>query len=297
MPLGFFEPGRRMTARPAPPSWFPIAFGLSILYLPSFIDFSRTIWRSEEQWHSPLILLVSAWYFWRLREHWLTGPGSAPTAAGSGWGLLCFGLLLYVAGRSQEIIVFEVGSLIPVLAGTLAIQSGWPAVRALWFPLLFLAFATPMQGALIYTLTGPLKQSVSELAEILLHLAGYPIGRSGVVLTIGQYQLLVADACSGLNSMFSLSALGLFYIYRKGHRHWPRNAILLASVLPTAFLANVVRVALLALVTYHFGDAAGQNFLHNFAGMLLFFIALAILFLIDSLLNLVPQWRAERVKP
>ncbi len=280
-----------------PQAWIPVAFGLLILYLPSIIDFSRTLWRSEEQWHSPLVLLVSAWYFWSLRAHWLAAPdtpqGSAPA---SGWAALLLGLLLYVAGRSQEIFVFEIGSMIPVLAGSLAIMRGWPVARVLWFPLLFLAFATPTQGALIYTLTGPLKQSVSELAEIMLHVAGYPIGRSGVVLTIGQYQLLVADACSGLNSMFSLSALGLFYIYRRGHQSWQRNALLLACVLPTAYLSNVVRVAILALVTYHFGDAAGQNFLHNFAGMMLFLIALSILFSVDLLLSLIPAWRPKQAR-
>lgn len=282
-----------MTER-APPleTWLPVGVGLLALYLPSFVEFSQTIWQTEEQWHAPLILLVSTWYFWRLRAAWLPDASAAQRPAPlAGWPLLLFGLLLYVAGRTQEILLFEIGSMMPILAGTLLIQRGWPAVRNLWFPLLFLAFMIPTQGALVYTLTGPLKQSVSMTAENLLHAAGYPIGRSGVVLTIGQYQLLVADACSGLNSMFSLSALGLFYVYRMGHRSLWRNLVLLACVLPTAYLANVARVALLALITYRFGDAAGQSFVHNFAGGVLFLAALLILFAIDGLLSLIPQRR------
>lgn len=285
-----------MTERAATPlqTWLPVAVGLLALYLPSVIEFSQTIWQSEEQWHAPLVLLVSLGYFWNLRACWLPEDDRQRRAPATGWALLLVGLLFYVAGRAQEIIMFEIGSMIPVIAGTLLIQRGWQAVRGVWFPLLFLSFVIPTQGALVYTLTGPLKQSVSIAAESLLHAGGYPIGRSGVVLTIGQYQLLVADACSGLNSMFSLSALGLFYIYRMGHASPWRNAVLLASVLPTAYFANVARVALLALVTYHFGDAAGQSFLHNFAGMVLFLTALLILFALDGLLGLLPQRRGKK---
>src|SRR5207344_1473437 len=100
----------------------------------------------------------------------------------------------------------------------------------------------------------------SSAAENILHAAGYPIGRTGVVLIVGQYQLLVADACSGLNSMFSLSALGFLYLYLMRRASVLHNALIVASILPIAFAANIVRVLVLILVTYHFGDAAGQGF-------------------------------------
>ena len=48
-------------------------------------------------------------------------------------------------------------------------------------------------------------------------------------------------------------------------------------IMPIAFCANVVRVMILVLVTYHFGDEAGQGFVHGFAGMVLFMVALALI--------------------
>ena len=57
--------------------------------------------------------------------------------------------------------------------------------------------------------------------------------------------------------------------------------------MPLAALANVVRVIVLVLVTYHLGDEAGQGFLHGAAGMVLFVIALALLFVEDKLLGYV----------
>jgi exosortase len=118
----------------------------------------------------------------------------------------------------------------------------------------------------------------------LLYGVGYPIAQSGVVISIGQYQLLVADACSGLHSMFSLAALGTLFMYIMGRKSRVHNAIMLASIIPIAFIANICRVIVLVLVTYHLGDAAGQGFLHGTAGFVLMGIALVIFFALDTVL-------------
>lgn len=264
--------------------WPPVIAGLLVLYVPTFYDLATTLWQQDDYAHGPIILAIIVWLIWRKREALLVVPVN--TAPVPGFGLLVVGLLLYAVGRSQDIIMFEVGALAPILAGVLLVARGWAGVRALWFPLLFIVFLVPLPGFFVDALTVPLKQNVSVIAEELLYTAGYPIARNGVVLTIGQYQLLVADACSGLNSMFSLSALGLLYLHLMRYRSWLHNGLILASILPIAFCANIVRVIILILVTYHFGDAAGQSFLHGFAGMLLFVIALTILFGFDALLRL-----------
>jgi exosortase len=139
-------------------------------------------------------------------------------------------------------------------------------------------------------LTGPLKNQVSVLAENILYWVGYPIARNGVVLSIGPYQLLVADACSGLNSMFSLSALGLFYTYLVQRAGWAHNTILLSSIIPIAFFANVIRVMLLVLMTYYFGDEVGQGFAHKASGMALFMVALTSFLVLDSMIGRLLKW-------
>jgi len=113
----------------------------------------------------------------------------------------------------------------------------------------------------------------------------YPIARTGVILSIGQYQMEVANACSGLNSMYSLSAIGILYLYLMRHTSVQRNVILVASLWPIAFLANIIRVIALVLITYYFGDAAGQGFFHGFAGIALFSIAIGMFFVLDYLVG------------
>lgn len=109
------------------------------------------------------------------------------------------------------------------------------------------------------------------------------MARNGVVITVGQYRLLVADACSGLHSILSLSALGSLFIYLMGRNGLLHNLLMAASILPVAFAANLVRVLLLALLTFHFGDATGRM-LHELAGITVFLTALGLLFGLDALL-------------
>jgi len=265
-------------------SLWPILIGLAALYLPTYYKLATTIWQGEDQAHGPVILAAVLFIVWQKRDC-LTGEVQGRDNPIAGWLLLLFGLLLNVLGRSQGVMIFEIGSQIPVLVGILLIARGIFAVRALWFPLLFLVFMIPLPGMLVDVVTGPLKQEISELAEMMLYWAGYPIARSGVTLSIGPYQLLVADACSGLNSMFSLSAIGLLYLYIMQYRSWIRNGVLIASLLPIAFVANTVRVIILVLVTYYLGDEVGQGFLHKFAGALLFVFSLLFLFALDGVLG------------
>ena len=272
-------------------SWLSALLGLLALYLPTCHSLAHGLWSSEEQAHGPIVLVVALWLLWQRRGQLLQLPAKPAPLAGS-LALLC-GCLLYAIGRSQDILIFEVGSQIPVLAGLLLLEWGWRAVRLCAFPLFFLIFMVPLPGAFVDAATASLKQHVSIIAESLLYGAGYPIARSGVTLTIGQYQLLVADACSGLHSMFSLSAMGLLYFYLIRHSSIARNLILIAAILPMAFAANIVRVMALVLITYHFGNDAAQGFVHSFAGILLFIVALLGLMALDSLLGLVFKDKRE----
>jgi exosortase B len=260
--------------------WLPVVAGLLILYIPTFYDLAGTHWVRDDHAHGPIILAVFVWLIWYKRQMLLAeAPHTAPVA---GTALLVFGLLFYVVGRAHGVVLFEVGALGPILAGTLLAMRGWPALRHSWFTLIFIAFLVPLPGSFVDALTLPMKQDVSAIATHVLYAVGYPVARSGVVLTIGQYQLLVADACAGLNSMFSLSAVGLLYLYLMHRESWLHNGLILASLLPIAFCANTVRVIILVLVTYHFGDAAGQGFVHGFSGLVLFVFALIAVFLLDT---------------
>jgi exosortase len=124
---------------------------------------------------------------------------------------------------------------------------------------------------------------------------GYPVSRAGVIINIGPYQLLVADACSGLNSLFTLEALGLLYLNVMRHESAFRNIVLALLIVPISFASNVTRVIVLSLITFHMGDAAGQGFLHGFSGMVLFLCGLMLIIGMDTLLRtMASAWNKRR---
>ncbi|MGN6830631.1 exosortase B [Paucibacter sp. M5-1] len=266
--------------------------GFALLYVPAWMDLSTTVWATDEQGHGPIILAVSGWLLYR-RRHDLAALSAQP-AGWLGWPLLLFSLLLYAVGRSQDIVTFAIGSQIGMLMALCLVFKGRAALRLLWFPLFFMLFMVPLPEALVAAVTAPLKSAVSAIASSILYALGYPVGRSGVIMTVGQYQLLVADACAGLNSMFTLEALGLLYMNLMAYTNPVRNVALAILLVPTAFVANIVRVMILVLVTYHFGDEAGQGFVHGFAGMVLFMVALVLMLGLDKVLGLfLPAHRKE----
>jgi exosortase B len=216
--------------------------------------------------------------------------GQSPASAG--WLILGVGLILYVIGRSQMILMFEVGSFLWVVTALLLLKRGRSAPGILWFPLFFLLFMIPLPSGLVTLLTMPMKIAVSYVTEFVLFWLGYPIARSGVTLQIGSYHLLVADACAGLQTLFTLEALGLFYLNLVRRTSVFRNISLAVLIVPISFSANVIRVMVLTLVTYYFGDAAGQGFMHGFAGIVLFMSALILIVAADSLLHRLEKARS-----
>lgn len=264
--------------------WLPVLLGLLALYVPTFYGLLNGIWAEEEQAHGPIILFLSLWLIYRKWPEMIKRSEGQSTSI-LGWVIFVIALLFYIIGRSQQILTFELGSFIMLLVAILLIKRGSSALKVMWFPLFFLLFMIPLPGTLVSLLTMPMKMAVSYVAENILFWADYPIARNGVILQIGQYQLLVADACAGLQTLLTLEALGLFYLNLVHHTSVFRNVALAILIIPISFTANVIRVIVLTLITFHYGDAAGQGFLHGFAGMVLFLSALILILGVDTLLQ------------
>lgn len=281
------------TLKAAMPEWWPILLGMLIMYAPTFYDLFNGLWATEEQMHGPVILSLAIWLMLRLWPRMIEKSAGEPASA-TGWVIFAIALFFYIVGRTQHIILFEMSSLIWLLAAILQIKYGSKALKVMWFPLFFMLFMIPLPGTVVIVLTMPMKMAVSYVTELILYWAGYPIARNGVILQIGQYQLLVADACAGLQTLLTLESLGLFYLNVVRHTSVFRNIALAILIVPISFTANVIRVITLTLITYYFGDAAGQGFLHGFAGMVLFLSALILIVGMDSLLQYIIKLRTAK---
>ena len=253
-------------------------------YIPTVLRLIDGPWQTEQEGHGPLIIAASLWLVWQSRERLKKAEISA--APISGWTTLLIGLALMFLARTQDVLTFEVFSIIPVIAGCVLLLAGWPTLRILPFPIAFLFFAVPMPYSLIDAATVPLKVFISNIVTDVLYAAGYPIAQNGVMIMIGSYQLLVKDACSGMNSIFALSAIGVFYAYAFRWEQRLRSLLLLVAIVPITILANFIRVLTLVLLAYYGGPDLLEGVVHDLTGIGLFVVAVILLFLFDAFLGL-----------
>lgn len=264
-------------------SSLPLLTGFGLLAVPTVITLGEQVWSSESGAHGPIVLVTGLWLVWRRLEELRASATPGPIWLTS--LMMAASLPVYVFGRAYDFISLEVAGLYGVGLAYMHSRFGLRAMIKNWFPLLYLGFLVPPPGWFIDSITAPLKLFVSYVTTNALQAVGIPVFREGVTLMIAQYQLLVEDACSGMNSITGLVAISLFYIYLLRNASWRYSLLLVALVIPIAVVANMIRVATLVLLTYFFGDAVAQGFLHMAAGLLLFTSALLLVFVVDNLIS------------
>jgi exosortase B len=262
-----------------------LALGLLSIAVPTFLSMAGEAWSREDGIHGPIVLATGVWLIWRRWDEILKAarPGSTILV----FAALVLALIAYLFGRAFDFLSIEVFAMLGIGLAIAYSFVGLRVLQALWFPIFYLLFLVPMPGWFVDQITAPLKEFVSYSSEVLLSSAGYAIVRQGVVLYVDQYQLLVKDACAGLNSLFSLTSISLFYIYLRHNASWQYAGFLVLWIIPIAVIANIIRVIALVLITHYWGEEAAQGFLHNSAGMFMFIVALLGIFALDNLFSLL----------
>lgn len=260
-----------------------LAAAWSALYLPVYVDFAGGAWRRNENAHQPFIMAIAAGVAWaKLRDaqhHLAAGPAEYAL----GLLVVVSALAAYAIGRAAEATLLLSASQGMLAAGLALALFGVGGFARLRFPLALTAYLVVWPTWALDLLTSPLKRMISEWVSGALFAAGFSVSHAGAVISAGSYQLLVADACAGLNSLIALTAVGAVYLYAAKRRSLLTNAAVLLALVPIAIAANSARVAILVLITLYFGYDAGQSFLHETAGLVMFAAALGGVFIVDAI--------------
>lgn len=270
----------------------PLIVAAIALGVPTMIRLGEQVWSKEVGAHGPIVLATGLWLLWRripsMAEMgqrgaiWLTVAAAVAS------------LFVYAFGRAFDLISLEAAGVYGFAVAVLYDRFGLSALLRNWFPILYLGLLLPVPGWMLDEFTAPLKLLVSSLSAGVVEPLGVPLYREGVTMIVGPYQLLVEDACSGLNSLIGLIAITTFYIYLLRNAGWQYSLFLVCLIIPVAIAANVVRIVILILLTYYFGDAVGQGFLHVTAGLFLFALSLLLMFAIDSVVSRF--WRPSKLR-
>jgi exosortase len=238
------------------------------------------------QWtYCVLVPFIVAWLVWRLWPQLRAAPVRGEAA---GYLLLGGGLLLYLAGFWVEEYYFGVASLELIYAGLIVLFLGWPIMRLLIFPCVFLLFMWPYE--VFAGMALELRLVMAQLSHDTLQVLGVPnIVQGTAVLSDPSspfsFALDVADPCSGIRSLFALLMIAALYGFLVLGKFW-QQMVIVALAIPLAIVGNLVRLVLLALATIHFGEpfAVGTNdtpsWFHEGVGYLVYIINLGGLLLV-----------------
>ncbi|MDX2034926.1 MAG: exosortase/archaeosortase family protein [Blastocatellia bacterium] len=252
--------------------------GIGIAWGILYFDTLRRLvddWIVDENYsHGFLLPVVGLYAIWSEREELRATP-VAPRA-GRGMAMMAAALLTLFAGIvSAELYLARVSILLSLAA--LAVYfggMGW--LRRLAFPIGLLFLAIPIPNLIFNQAAFPMQLLASDYAARAIRWCGIPALREGNVIELAQMKLQVVEACSGIRSLVSLSALAVVYA-RFTETRWWRRVALVAAVAPIAILTNAARVTGTGLLAHRWGLQAAEGFLHGFSGWLIFLLAVLLL--------------------
>lgn len=273
--------------------WAAIGWFTALLVFAYFPIFKHLVeqWATDEDMgHGFFVPLVAGYIAWRRREQLLRIEWKP---AWWGVGLMLWGVLQSYIGTLGAELFLQRTSILITLVGLLLVMGGIPVVKAMAFPLLLLPFMIPLPQVIYNEITFPLQLFASSVAETVLGIINIPVLRDGNVLELANGDRLnVAEACSGIRSLLSLTFLSLVYAYFFDKKVWMRWALLIGTV-PIAILANSGRVAITAILA-NFNPDLAHGFFHSLEGWIIFLIAFVMLLGLHAVINGVYKWRFSR---
>jgi len=212
-----------------------------------------------------------------------------------GVGVLAAAALLQIVATAWQVGFLSGFALIGVLAGLILALMGTKMFGELLFPIVFLAFMVPVPEVLIEKVSFNLKLLAAGIASGVMEFLGLAVVREGSYIRVPDGNVVVDNVCSGLKYLIALAAFGALYAYISPLKRGLKF-VLFALSMPISFAANVFRVTLMALVAYVWGVAAAEKwYSHDLFGILLFVVALALLWAVES--ALLGRLRSLRIAP
>jgi len=261
--------------------WFLLLTLWAAAFYPVYPELFSTWLNHPNNSHGILVPFISLYFFWEKRSRLSqAAPGS------SIWGLiiLIISMAFYIISLAGAVAFIARLMIVSSLAGLILFAAGKKIFKSVMFPVLYLFFMVPVPDSIISQVALPLQFFATTISAVIIKAMSIPVFQEGNMLYFAQTQLEVAEACSGIRSIASLTMLSVLFAYfskpGKG-----KKVLLVASAVPIALLANIIRVTGTGILAHFYGDQMAQGFLHEFSGLAVFvfgfFILLGVFFLLN----------------
>ena len=251
------------------------------LYFGTFVDLVSD-WNNNPNFsHGFLVPLIAGYLVWHRKE---TLQELSIEPAGIGIVVLGLGLSLFFVGTiGAELFVMRF-SILVTLAGVVLFCLGSAWAKGLAVPIVYLLFMIPLPSIIWNRIAFPLQLMAASASASSLSFIGIPVFREGNVLQLATTSLEVVDACSGLRSLTALLALGAAFAVISNLSHLKKWILFLASI-PIAVFLNIVRLTATGMMAVYIGPEAAHGFLHDMSGMVVFVVAMFMLYFMNQLLE------------
>jgi len=194
-----------------------------------------------------IVPFVSAYLVWARREE--LAAATVKPAWIPGLAALGLAIVMLVGGHLGGILIAEQFAFVVSLTAVVLLVWGVSVLRLVWMALAYLLLIVPFWDAFTERLHQPFQQLSANLGVKMLHVVGVPAFREGTFLYLPNITLEVARACSGVNYLIAILALGvpLAYLYLSSNG---RRLLLVTSAIAVAALSNSLRVAMIGVLAY-----------------------------------------------
>lgn len=253
----------------------------AVVFYPLYPELVREWLGNSDNSHAFIVPLISMYFVWQRKNALQLTPIATSVWGG---GLLVVSLLLYVLSSAGGLAFPARVAMVTSLFGLVWFCLGKEFIQKLAFPIAFLLFMVPVPYSLISLVSLPLQLMATDVSAALIGKCSIPVYREGNMLYFIQTQLEVAEACSGVRSIMSLTMISLIFCYLSRDGWW-RKTILVIAAIPIAIVANIFRVTGTGVLAHFYGDGVARGFLHEFSGIAIFVFGFAALFAVFFFLN------------
>lgn len=241
-------------------------------YLPTLAALVGVWSREPDYSHGFFVAPLAVLFLWARRRSY---PLENDPFRAWGWLLIALGLAMRWVGARYYLEALDGWSIAVWLGGVVGVLAGWRvflwALPSLAF--LLLAVPLPFRAERIFSL--PLQRVATELSCAILQMLGQPALAVGNTIVLGDLQLEVQQACSGLRIFVGIAALAYVYVVLVRSAWW-EQCILLIAAAPIAVISNVARIVITACMYLHVSVEAGKRFTHDAAGWTMIVLAAAL---------------------
>jgi len=263
-------------------SWRLHVAALALLIALVLVEFRDAVVAAVQVWwiyetysHCFLILPISLWLIWEMRDQLRQLRPTVEVRALWALPVLLFVWWMGELATINEVRQFAIVGLIEV---AIAAMLGFRAYRLLWFPALYLFFLVPTGQYLIE----PMHHFAVRFTDVSLNLLNVPHHREGTLfeLTTGSFE--IAEACAGLRFLIATVALGALFAYMM-FRKWYKIFLFLIACVVVPLIGNGLRIVGIILLAHFTSNAYGVGADHLVYGWGFNVAILVVLFFLGSL--------------